>query len=313
MLSQAHTMKAAPLKATPTRVAPQRAFTMQRLWRMVVWGATAASALLIAVLTTRSEVGMQRVATLFAAPPGGPLLRSGRGTGQVATRAFDARVETRRLADVVRGLATDDDHINSRLAALEHNLDDLTGSITRQIEAAKTAPPWPADTPVEATPPAALAAIVTPVMPPTSGLASPQPPSPLPPLVTEQGAEPGDAAASAADDVATAAGGGWASVAGGDTATAQPTVYGIDIGSAGSIQALRARWLGIHTAHPNLFKGLEPTVTLRDIPHSNRVELHLVVGPLASAEAAGELCAALAVLRLPCQPTPFDRQHVALR
>ena len=39
-----------------------------------------------------------------------------------------------------------------------------------------------------------------------------------------------------------------------------PMEYGVDIGSAVSIQALRARWAGIRSAHPQLFEGLAPTI-----------------------------------------------------
>ncbi len=89
--------------------------------------------------------------------------------------------------------------------------------------------------------------------------------------------------------------------------------YGVDIGSAVSIEVLRARWLGIHSAHGKLFEGLMPAVMLRQAPHTGRTELRLVVGPLANAEAAAKLCAALALYRLPCQPTLFGGQHIALQ
>jgi hypothetical protein len=88
--------------------------------------------------------------------------------------------------------------------------------------------------------------------------------------------------------------------------------YGADIGSALSIQALRARWAGIRSAHPQLFDGLVPTVTLREIPRSNSPELRLVVGPLVSADAATRLCAALLSSKLFCEPTIFAGQHLAL-
>lgn len=91
-----------------------------------------------------------------------------------------------------------------------------------------------------------------------------------------------------------------------------PMEYGADIGSALSIQALRARWAGIRSAHPQLLDGLAPTVTLRETPQSNRPELRLVVGPLANADAAARLCAALLPYRLYCHPTLFAGQHLAL-
>ncbi len=256
------------VKAAPKRVAAKKTLTMQSLWRLVVWGATAAGAMLIAVLVSRSVVGSQRAEVALSSMGGGSLapVQSGQAPPQAPTqaaaRSFDAQAETKRLSEAVRNLTADNDQLKSRLAAVEHSIDDVTGSIARQVESAKTTagpalPPWP-DTgpPVPATP-AAIAAVVAPALP-------------------------------------------------------LPTEYGVDIGSALSIQALRARWAGIRSAHPQLFDGLVPTVTLREIPRSNSPELRLVVGPLANADAAAKLCASLVPYRLFCQPTIFTGQHLAL-
>jgi hypothetical protein len=64
----------------------------------------------------------------------------------------------------------------------------------------------------------------------------------------------------------------------------------LDIGSAVSIQALRTRWAGIRSAHPQSFADLAQTVSLSELPPSNRPELRLVVAPLPSADAAAKLC-----------------------
>ena len=260
------------VKAAPKRVAAKKTFTMQSLWRLVVWGATAAGAMLIAVLVSRSVVGSQRAEVALSSMGGGSLapVQSGQAPTpaptpaptQAAARPFDAQAETKRLSEAVRNLTADNDQLKARLAAVEHNIDDVTGSIARQVASPKTAagaapPPWP-DTgrPVPATP-AAIAAVVAPTLP-------------------------------------------------------LPMEYGVDIGSALSIQALRARWAGIHSAHPQLFDGLVPTVTLQEIPRSNHPELRLVVGPLANADAAAKLCASLVPYRLFCEPTIFAGQHLGL-
>jgi len=88
--------------------------------------------------------------------------------------------------------------------------------------------------------------------------------------------------------------------------------YGADIGTAVSIQALRARWAGIRSAHPQLFGGLVPTVSLSEQPPSSHPELRLVVGPFASAETAAQLCTSLQRFHQYCQPTIFAGQHLAL-
>jgi hypothetical protein len=229
--------------------------TMQGLWRLVTWGATAATALLIAALASRGVVGSQRAA----------MAATTISTGVVtpvrilpAPRPADTPDETKRLADTVAELAAENTRIKTRLAAIEQDMSDVTGSIARQAQESKNAlpTPWP-DGPGAPSTPAAIAAVIAPALP-------------------------------------------------------LPMEYGADIGSALSVQALRARWLGIHSAHPQLFDGLVPTVTLREIPRSNSPELRLVVGPLVSADAAAHLCAALAAHRMFCEPTIFAGQHLAL-
>jgi SPOR domain len=242
-------------KADLKRGAPRAPVTMHGLWRLVVWGSTAATVLLIAVLSSRGVVGSQRAAVAVSTIGGATVVQTAQPLPQAAARAFDAQAaETKKLADVVRDLTADNEELKSRLAVVEHSVDDVTGSIARQ---AKTTPPWPdSGSPVPATP-AAIAAVFAPALP----------------LAME---------------------------------------YGVDIGSAVSIQALRARWAGIRSAHPQLFNGLAPTVSLSETPQSNRPELRLVVGPLASADAAAKLCATLGRFRLICQPTIFAGRHLAL-
>jgi SPOR domain len=248
---------AEPLRAPAVTVPPRpQAVTtpvsMQGLWRVVVWGSTAATALLIAVLASRGITGSQRAAVAAATlvPNTVPVVHY----GKPEPPAFDAAAETKRLSDAVAVLAADNDALKARLATVEQNMDDVTGSIAKQIEAVKT-PPWPDDDAAVPATPAAIAAVVAPALP-------------------------------------------------------LPMEYGVDIGSATSIEALRARWAGIRTAHPHLFGTLAPSVSLREI-HS-RPELRLILGPLASIDAATHLCAELASVHVPCEPTIFAGQHLAL-
>jgi hypothetical protein len=93
----------------------------------------------------------------------------------------------------------------------------------------------------------------------------------------------------------------------------QSAAYAVDLGSAVSIQTLKARWSGTRSAHPQLFVGLQAVATLKEFPRSKHIELRLVVGPLPSPGAAAELCATLVSFRVSCQPTNFDGQHLALQ
>jgi hypothetical protein len=120
MAGQAQTANAAAKKVT------QPAFTMQSLCRIALWGTTAATALLVAILTSRSDAGSQRIATTPGATHGAP-------------RQFDAEFAARQLTQAVRGLTEDRDRLITRLAALEHSLGDITGAIAGQSE--KATPP----------------------------------------------------------------------------------------------------------------------------------------------------------------------------
>src|SRR4051794_28542225 len=105
--------------------APQGRFDMRALWRLVTWGGSAAAALAVAALAATSQPGTQRLAGL------------GRATAQ--SPAPDVVVETSRLVDAVRVLATDRDRMLSRIATLEQNLDDVTGAISRNAKGPPTA------------------------------------------------------------------------------------------------------------------------------------------------------------------------------
>jgi len=269
MVDLAQGVRAQIIKETAPKSAATKSFTMQRLRYAALWGACAAGALLIAVLSSRGEVGTQRLAGV---PRG--------GNAQVATARTDtAPVETERLAEAVRGLAADDERVKARLAAVEHNLDDVTGSVSKQIEAvgaARRAEDGPTITGT-ATASVALLSVPTPPLPPIAAPAAIQaPPDPVAPAAPEM-------------------------------------AYGVDIGSGLTIQALRLRWLAMRSAHPQLFEGLQPIISVREVAHANRVELRLVAGPFAEANTAEQLCTALAQFGLFCQPTMFDGQRLALR
>src|SRR6202035_903964 len=115
----------------PTAAVP---VTMRGLWRLVVWGSTAATALLIAVMSSRGVVGSQRAAVAASTFGGATVavVQPAPTPQQPAARPFDAQAETKKLADAVRDLTADNDELKSRLAVVEHSVDDVTGSIERQ-------------------------------------------------------------------------------------------------------------------------------------------------------------------------------------
>jgi hypothetical protein len=283
MLEGARTLNATSIKKTGA----QKAFTMEQLWRQVVWGCIAAAALLLAILAGFTEAGAQRVvlvlSSLSSAASTSQHTTQAQAPAPSAARSPDSDLLVRQLTQTVRGLTEDRDRIVKRLAAMERNVDDITGSISQQIEAAKASnppavEPWVAiaNTALLTTPEATL---------PAGWEATPQPNPPEPPAA-QPPPEPVQEAPSAP--------------------------YAVEIGSASSIKALHARWVAIRSGHLQLFDGLTPVVAVRENPHSHKTELRLVVGPLANAAAAAQLCASLTALRLSCVPTMFDGRNVAL-
>jgi hypothetical protein len=289
-----------PKAAPKRRKAAKKPFDFQLLRRMALWSVAAACALMLAVLTSKSEAGAERLAAVMAS------LR-----GEQAAPPFDARVETRKLADGLRGLSADNGQLQSRLTAVERHMDDVTGSLKdvtaslknvtaalkKEIEdvKAEAEAPRPAETPQAPATPGTASSVAAPARPP-SGAVSPFPaPPPLPapsPFPAPPAAKP---------------------TVPGSSSLVPTKQYGVDIGSAVSVQALRGRWAEIRAAHPQLFLGLTATAVTRGIAQSNRSELRLVLGPLPNSDAAARLCTSLAPFRLFCQPTGFDDPHVALQ
>jgi hypothetical protein len=268
MLDLAQAVREQIVKETPPRktaAAPNAFAVLRKLRNCTIWMTGAAVAVALAVLAGRSQAGAERLSAMFHP-----------SRTQQAASKFDAETVTRQLADAVRVLASNDEQLRSRVATVEHDLDDVTGSIRRVAAAseAKRADDGPT---VSAT--AALTASTA------APINSPPPPPP------------------AFGDAATPA----------TPAALPPTQYGVDIGSGLSLQALRARWQTLRQAHPALLDGMEPIVSVRETPRSGKIELRLVVGPLAHPGAATQLCQALNMFGMFCQPAVYDGQHLALR
>jgi hypothetical protein len=302
-------VKKQEVKAAPKRrKAARKPFDFQPLRRMALWGIAAVCALLFAVLTSKGEAGAERLAAVMAS-----------FRGQEATPPFDARVETRKLADGLRGLSADNGQLRSRLGTVERHMDDVTGSLKdvtaslknvtaalkKEIEdvKAEAEAPRPAEMPQAPATPGTVNSTAAPARPPSAAVSPFPAPPPLPAPSPFPAPPPvGGQAPPAAKPTVP-----------GSSSLAPTKEYAVDIGSAVSIQTLRARWAEIRAAHPQLFQGLTATVITRGIPQADRSELRLVLGPLPNFDAAARLCASLTPYRVFCQPTPFDGQHVALQ
>jgi hypothetical protein len=91
------------------------------------------------------------------------------------------------------------------------------------------------------------------------------------------------------------------------------TPLGIDVGGATTLGGLRALWAKLKAIQPPFLDELRPIVAVRDGVKPGSIQLRLVAGPVANAEAATRLCAALIEAGVPCHTAAFDGQRLALR
>lgn len=316
--------------------------------RIAGWGFAAAAAVAIAVSAGRSEIGQRRAAVALN-PAQSEATRL--ATSQALTRADEAEREVRRLGETVQALGADRDKLSNRVAALERSLEDLTGSIALTQPARRpamdllmapgsssgtplrppdTSPPTGSvadraslgqtppriDAPISLAPddaaaagsPAAPGGIPLPRADPRRpGQAASRAPSPSHIAAGEAAAPDGPSSSPAVEEITPAASG---------TSIGGPAGkrHGIDLGSATSIEGLRALWKKIqHGRTSPLIAELKPVVSVHDAAQPGSVELRLVAGPVPSALAASRLCAALSAAGTPCRATTFDGQSLAAR
>jgi hypothetical protein len=307
-LAMAHEITPPQPDVPMARKRPRR----RAFWRLFAWGGTACLALAAAVLTSQTDAGSERLRLAFAY--GEPA----QAVAVVPPRAIESDLVTKGLAAQIRELAADRDRLADRVAVLERNLDDMTGSIKQQREefaatraAATQPPPAPPPASEPAPAPAPVATVPPPVeLPALPPLAIPVGEASLPSFVTgktaaEPGAEPVPLPPVRVAAVA-------ASEPPNEPAKELPAVtpFGIDLGGAGSIEALRIHWAGLKANYGPLLTGLQPLVATRP-KHPSGVTYRLVAGPLANTEEAAHLCARFPVLRAGCHPAKFAGAELA--
>jgi hypothetical protein len=298
-------------------------FDRRTLLRLSCWGTAALVAVALVVATGLSESGSQRAAVAFAALSGGELPRQVTVV-QLAPRSSDAEGETRRLNEAMRLLAADRDRLLTRVASLERNLDDITGSINRQAAAPRPAEenPRPSSSPpqissLQFSP--AVAALesgiaggpyAAPALPPDAPEWLASAPAPWPnPSAAISIAPPPDAPDQIEAPMTTAA---IPAESPRPAPAAPKTEFGVDIGSAPDLNSLKAIWNETKAHHPALLNGLRPVFSVRE-SRNGTPELRLIIGPLPNASAAARLCAALGAADVLCSTRTFEGQRLAVR
>ena len=95
--------------------------------------------------------------------------------------------------------------------------------------------------------------------------------------------------------------------------TVSKTEFGIDLGSAPSVEALRTAWNAAMKRHAALLQGLHPAVQTRERAKPAATEYRLIAGPIANAATAARICATITASGGICAPAVFDGQRLAVR
>jgi hypothetical protein len=296
---------------------------MREFFRLFVWGMVAAVSLTVAILAGATEAGSDRARHAAL-----QLREVVMPSGIKPARPLDA-VEGRKLAETVRVLTADRERLLARIAALENNVDDITGSIKRVERAARPVPTtieqpfspvtaMPPQPPAPARPQPVLAAASPAQAPPAVSAAPPPVPAAAPPSrpAVEQVASinPQHNSQDAQDQTQDAA------PAAPETAPAQTATppnrvtrrqFGLDLGGGASEEALRPVWTAALRRHNALLQNLRPLVLSREQPRGGGVEYRLIAGPIGNAAKAARYCAAITGTGGVCQPTMYDGQKFA--
>jgi hypothetical protein len=139
-------------------------FDRRTLWRLGSWAAASVGAVVVAVMSNHSSIGLHRDQVA-----GTELARQSQ---QIQSVAKESQNEARRLASAIDTLNSDRDRLYSRVTVLEQGLESVTGAIARQspvaalpqVPTTASASTEPQSTPQTSTPqnPAA-APVVSPV------------------------------------------------------------------------------------------------------------------------------------------------------
>src|SRR5712671_3534321 len=315
------------------------------LWRLGSWGAASVGAVIVALLSNQSSIGVRRDQMAAA--------DLARQSEQIQFVAKESQNEARRLASAIETLNGDRDRLYSRVTVLEQGLESVTGAVARQspaaalpqVPATASASTEPQSSSQSSTPQNPVAApVVSPVAaaaPATSaekpavdtatarnsGPAavpsvaqgtpnSPATPTAMPLMASKSMLAPPDAAANAvtaspmpevaADDAERDP--PWAASS---KVAVQRTEFGVDVGGANSLGGLRALWRGLKSN--TALAALRPIIVVKESTTGLGMQLRLVAGPLADAAAAAKICAALLENQRPCETTVFDGQRLAMK
>jgi hypothetical protein len=91
------------------------------------------------------------------------------------------------------------------------------------------------------------------------------------------------------------------------------TEFGVDVGTANSVNGLRALWRGLLKSRSNApLTTLSPIIVVKEGTNGLGMQLRLVAGPLNDAGAAAKICAVLTENKRHCETAIYDGQRLSL-
>ncbi|MEP7030036.1 MAG: hypothetical protein ABI830_03795 [Pseudolabrys sp.] len=258
------------------------------LARVCAWGGAAVLSLCALAFVTETEIGSVRLQRAIARVT---LSEQDVAKVNIPPPAPTNDAETRRLERQLAALASDRDKLVARLASLERNLEDTTGSIKKQVAEIPRAPPAPIIAPLAM--PAATGTVAS-----WSGEAPAQtPPTATPevgPITHNVPMPPIPMAAAPATETAD---------------EPRKSELGLDLGGASTMEILHARWVAVKANFGPLLGGLHPLAAHDTRP--GMLPYRLLVGPVPNAATAANLCSRFAASKVNCRSTRFDGEKFA--
>ncbi|WP_050423647.1 hypothetical protein [Bradyrhizobium tropiciagri] len=91
------------------------------------------------------------------------------------------------------------------------------------------------------------------------------------------------------------------------------TEFGVDLGTANSVNGLRALWRGLLKSKANApLAALRPIIVIKENSNGLGMQLRLVAGPLNDAGTAARICASFSLVQRTCETAIYDGQRLAV-
>jgi hypothetical protein len=319
------------------------------LWRLGSWGVGSVAAVIVAVLASQSSIGLRReqIASADLARQA-QQIQSVAKDSQTEARRLASAIDTlngdrdrlySRVTVIEQGL----DNVTGSIArqnfaksspqggaspsnAAELQPDPPVAAAPATTVAALTEKPrdvaarQPESNPASTAPAASNAAAetktakvvtpATPLMPPRSMMAPPDPAATK--LVEPE--QPPEVITAAPEVMATAPAAPDPADSKEASEIAVPrTEFGVDLGGANSIDGLRALWRGLVKSNAAAVAALRPIIVVKERNNGLGMQLRLVAGPLSDAAAAAKICSALIESERACETSVFDGQRLAMK